>query len=430
MRRLAALLAFLLFAALAAFSPSPVLHAQEAVAADAPDYAAWESVATRGEAALEEGRASDDALAALRAELVEWRARFVAAQETNADRIETVRSQIEALGPLPAEGETETEEVAARRADLGDLLTELQAPARRASEAFSRAEGLIREIDAIIRDRQTEALLERETSPLNPSVWPAALSQLRATFSGALSELTTNWANPVRQATLRNDLPITLALLIVAVVMLIRGRIWMERLTASIFQRFGSRVAGFFISTGQVIVPTIGILLLTRALDSTGLLGLRGGVLLRALPVLVLSFFLARWIGERVFPKVGAALLDGDVPPEVRARFRWFAGAIGLTIGLRAVFAILAEQETYAPEVEAAVLFPFTVILGLLLFRLGRSLFALSRDIRDHESVGILGSSAITFLSRAAMVLGVLGPLLGAAGYLARRRGSPSFRPR
>ncbi|MEL6701777.1 MAG: DUF3772 domain-containing protein, partial [Pseudomonadota bacterium] len=131
-----------------------------AAAQTTPDYTAWEDVATRAEAAVEAARASDDAFAVLRAEVAEWRAEFQDAQNVNATRLETLRGQLAALGDAPAEGESEATEVAARRAELTDQIQRLEAPRRTAEEAFSRANGIIGEIDQIVRDRQAERLFE------------------------------------------------------------------------------------------------------------------------------------------------------------------------------------------------------------------------------------------------------------------------------
>ena len=389
----------------------------QGVAQEAPDYESWESVASRAEEVIGASRASDAAFEDLRSELVEWRERFLAAQDTNAARIETVRDQIEALGPPPAEGETEAEEVAARRAELNETLSGLLGPARRAEEAFRRAEGLIREIDSILRERQAEALLERAPTPLNPARWPAAWSRMAQSISGVLTEVRGNWSSSARQTALRNDLPITIGLLLVALVLLVRGRIWMERLTAKVFERFSDGIAGFFVSTGQVIVPTLGIYLLMAALESTGLLGLRGQAVVGALPSLVLAFYGALWVAGRVFPKTGETLLTGSVELDTRSRLRWLAGALGLVIGLSAVALALAEQDDYALDLLAMVEFPFIVLEGLLLLRIGQILGRQAKEMRADEDVGFFHSSVLGFISRASVVISVAGIGLGAAGY-------------
>lgn len=304
-RGLPALLMLALLAFAAPLSLVPAAAPAQTAEALVPDYEAWVAVAERAEEVIAAGRASDEAFEELRADLVAWRERFTAAQQINAARIATVESQIAALGPKPEEGTSEDEAIATRRAELEALLAELRAPALRAVEAHRRAEGLIREIDRIIRDRQAEAFLRREPSPLNPANWAEPVARLGESLAGIRSETATNWDRAGSQAGLRDDLPLVIALLVVAAVLLLRGRSWMERLSALTFDRMGGGVADLFVSLGQVIVPTLGTLLLVQAAEATNLLGLRGEAIVGALPWLTLGFFGALWIAGRLFPSRG-----------------------------------------------------------------------------------------------------------------------------
>lgn len=386
---------------------------------EAPDYEAWNTVARRAEGAIESGRASDEAYTALREELVRWREQFLAAQDINTARIATVRNQIAALGPAPAEGSTETEDLAARRAELNASLTELLAPVQRAVEAHSRAEGLVREIDSILRDRQADALLERDPSPLNPAQWPRAWTSLTSSMRATVQETERNWSSQARRTVLRDDLPVVVGLILVALVLLFRGRRWMEALTTRAFDRFGNTLAALAVSTGQVIVPTAGVMLLVGALVSSGLLGLRGLALAQSLPTLVLAFFTARWIAGRVFPKSGGTLLEGEVSAEQSAILRNLAGALGAVTGLFAVLGALARQENYEGAINAVLFLPLHVLGGLLLFKLGRVLRGYCRDAHGAANSGVFQLSIVAFMSRAAMLIGVVAPLLAAAGYTA-----------
>ena len=145
----------------------------------ATDYEKWKAVAARVETAVAEARASDPVLEELRRELVDWRARFQSAQSVNSEAIATVKAQISALGPPPENG-VEDPEIAAQREDLNAKVAALQAPVKAAEVAYSRADGLIRNIDNIIREPPASALLELKPSPLNPALWPGGLPVLTA----------------------------------------------------------------------------------------------------------------------------------------------------------------------------------------------------------------------------------------------------------
>lgn len=180
MRRIAAVLAVcligLFLVSTGAGPLSAVARAQETTTA--PDYAAWETVATRVEAVLEEAKASTGALEDLRAEVVDWREQFTTAQAANNSRIKTLRDQISALGEPPADGAEEPRDIADRRAELQSQLARAEAPRLKAEEAYLRADGLVKEIDTIVRERQAERLLKLGPSPLNPAHWATAFGDL------------------------------------------------------------------------------------------------------------------------------------------------------------------------------------------------------------------------------------------------------------
>ncbi|MGC9419188.1 MAG: DUF3772 domain-containing protein [Rhodovulum sp.] len=418
LRVMALALAFALAAPLSA----PTAIAQQATATDekAPDFDTWEQVATRAEDVLAQGRASDEALSELRAQLVDWRTRFLDAQGINAARIKTLREQISALGPAPAEGETEPDEIASRRAELNRQLAELQAPGLQAVEAHSRADGLIRELDSVIRERQASKLLELGPTPLNPAHWASGAEALRDTLARAYREVTQAWAQPSRRASFRQDLPATILFLTMAVVLLARGRRWVVLLSERLIhssKRRGKTVYASLVSLGQIVVPTLGLLLLVSALATTGLAGERLIGILFSLPVLGLTFFSARWLGARVFAEQLVSQRLFDLPSERMAEARFHATSMGIVVALSGLLGLVAEFGRFGDEARAVLGFPLVVAGGLLLLRMGQILIAQSRMEPGADQQRPYRNRVIGLVGRVAMSLGVLGPVLGAIGY-------------
>ncbi|MDP5347912.1 MAG: DUF3772 domain-containing protein, partial [Paracoccaceae bacterium] len=383
------------------------------------DYAAWQETASRAENAIEAGRASNVALEDLRAEVVSWREAFLAAQSSNGNRIGTIRTQIEALGTLP-EGATEPDEIAARRSELTEQLARLQAPVLAAEEAFTRANGIISEIDRIIRERQTDALLTLGPSPLNPVLWPQGLQSLLGTLSDLGGEISDAWSTPAQRDATLKDLPVTLVLTVIGLVLVLRGRRWATRLGARFYERWhrGRDVWGFLVSLTQVAIPMMGVYVLAEALFATGLVGIRGAQIVGVLPLWAAIMLGGRWLVGRLFPsRLSEPPLE--VQPERRSEARYYGTALAFMIVGQSAVGLLAEVGDVSPESAVVLGFPVLVLTALVLFRLGQFMTA-QMALQDAESAATsYRNRLVRLLSSGAKVVAVVAPLAGAVGYFA-----------
>ncbi|WP_174138415.1 DUF3772 domain-containing protein [Parasulfitobacter algicola] len=381
-----------------------------------PDYQQWENIATRAEDAIQAGRASSAALEQLRSQLAVWREGFLSAQNTNRARIETLQNQIASLGPAPEEGQTEAAEIASRRTALREQLTRLRAPIVTAEEAYSRANGLIGEIDRIVRDRQADALLRAGPSPVNPSHWDDALDAVQTTSVRIKDEVRNAWLSPAQRTELRQGLPVAIIFLIFALILILRGRIWMERLATKLSGR-GQGVWSFLISIGQIIIPMIGIIAITRAVYQSGLVGLRGDILLSVIPFMGLSFFAARWLGMRAFPRSDAqySLLTLDERQRRQARFNM--ASLGFLLGFVALIDAYKGYERYSAEVITVLQFPLIVLSCVILYRIANLIKAhLNADIQENTEKNYR-NGLLSILSKVIYGISFAGPIIAAFGY-------------
>ncbi|MDE4131587.1 DUF3772 domain-containing protein [Phaeobacter sp. QD34_3] len=387
---------------------------------------AWQKTASRAEEVIDTNRASSAALEQLRSELAGYRQGFLTAGSENADRIRTLKGQLEALGPAPTEGEGEAQDIAALRASLTQQLSALQVPRVVAEEAYRRADGLIAEIDKIVRERRTERLLERGASPLNPEHWPGAVSVLVSIGTALWQETVVQIVHDTTRERINDSLPAILALVILSALLLMRGRPW-ARAAGDYLREFGGMGTGvwsFVVSLLQVILPFVGILLLTKAVGLAGILGLRGTLLGSYVPLWALLILSFRWLGEQLFvPRGRPDLLP--VADNRRKQARLMVDLMALVLVLQDALGRLEQIERMSPEAEAVLAFPLILAASLLLVRLLRLTIASREASRSEveDTVGAGGSKIVALLQKGAYAIAILSPLLASAGYLSAAEG-------
>ena len=419
MRAVRALLLLLTLAVLAMPAVVPVLAQESAPTEEmAVDYAEWEKTAARAEAELEERSPSDERLDELRGQLANWRAAFTTAQSANSARIATVKEQIAALGPVPAEGETEAEEISVRRKELADRLVKLQAPGIAAEEAYRRADGLIREIDRVQRERQADALLRLWPSPINPGNWPEAMIGFTDTLTQLWNEFSEAWADPKARAQLLDNLPLIGLLLAAWAGLTIYARRWIVHFAERLQRRGGEmrrRALAVLASFGLVVVPVMGVVALSVALQLTGMLGEVGTRIAEALPAFGFLIFFAAWLGMWAFPRHqrdGAVL---PLPPERRAEGRFQSVMLGIVLALEGLRSAAMDPQEYSEATTSVMMFPVLVAGGLVLWRMGRVL----RVRRDETAPQSYVLTLLGLVGRGLGIIGIAGPVLAALGYVA-----------
>jgi small-conductance mechanosensitive channel len=382
------------------------------------DYSLWERMAERAEAEIANRDTSTERMEEIRTQLAKWRAALLNAQSANSARIATLRQQIDALGPAPAEGETEAEEISARRQELASQLVKLQAPGIAAEEAYRRADGLIDEIDRTLRERQADQLLQLWPSPLNPGNWPEAAIGFADTVQRLWDETVEAWEDPRARDEFYDNLPLIIVLLVVAVALVVYVRRWIELFTERLLA--GASVRGrhlwaLIASLGGIVLPTLGVVALSWALLASGMPGEVGGLIVVALPFAGLLVFTAAWLGARAFPRMqedGAIL---PLPPERRAEGRFLSVMMGLVIAADLLRGAAMDAQAYSDATTAVMSFPILLTGGLVLVRLGRTLRKTSEAGERGASYGL---RLIQLLARGMTVVGIGGPVLAGFGYV------------
>ena len=433
-RLIAALSLWGLLAALAGLALPTKIWAQEATVQQSY-LDDWHSTALRAEQAIDSNRASSAAFEQLRQDLTEFRQEFQAEKSKNQQRINTLQGQISALGAAPADGATEPADIAQLRNHLTLQLNQLKVPRIIAEEAFSRANGLIGEVDSIIRERRTKYLLQRAPSPLNPALWPDAFAALSWAGRTVWLETKTKIASDTTVERIWGSLPEILVLVVLGSFLLLRGRPLARRLGDHL-RGLGARGTGvwaFIVSLLQVALPLLGILSLTTALDVAGILGVRGTLMLDHLPTWTFILFSFHWLGEQLF-KTNREVSLMPVMVQRRGEARLMIDLWAVILVCQDILSQLYQLEDTALETQAVLSFPLILAAALVLYRLNRlgvargglaqvGLTKSAAEAEDQEPeqerrIAIGANRLFEVVRRGAFFLGYVAPLLAAVGYI------------
>ncbi len=369
------------------------------------------------EKTIENNRLPDEGFANLRGNLVDWREQFLAAQDVNAVRIEGLKAQIEALGPAPAEGESEAENVAERRAELNGQLKEASAPRIAAEEAFARADALISQIDATLRARQTDAMFRLQRTPLDPSLWPGAFAELRAVVERIHDEVAENLAADTSRNEFWQRIAIAVIFLVVASVLIARGPRMIERWLARIETRSGEHgriIYGFLVSFGGVLMAMAGVSLINAALISTGILGDLGTRAAIGINWAILASAVGRWLGGRLFPQRDAIPTPLALNESQRKAGRFYSLLLGLCAGLILLLSIINDQVEFDANHYGVINADLFLITGFVLFRLGGLIRAGGQVDKGEDQS--FGDHVERLIGGTVQLLSVAGPLAAIVG--------------
>ena len=376
-------------------------------------YDSWSKDATRAEAVVENAEASDVALEALRSQIVDWRQTFLDAQSQDIARVAILEEQLNALAPIP---ETGVDPLADRRAALSEQLNAARAPLLRAEEAYSRASGLIREIDQIISARRTSALLKLEPTPLAPSKWLTATTEVVGVISGLVDEVSDAFNNASARASFQsNFLNIILQLSLTIAFFFGASRVSLRARDLSQNVARNPRLAHLVAATIKTAMLVAAFYTLGAALLQTGMFEVRGALVLDAMPIWAGYIIAAIFISDRLATGSGSAF---ELPRDVEER------SIRRTFVLGALIFVIdhaLEHVFVFNEVGAASISVLHFVLILLgAYVLSRATVKL-RQASDSEDAGPDGVFAVRFarlLAQVGRFITIGAPVLGAVGYV------------
>ena len=381
---------------------------------------AWVATATRAEEVLETNLASTSALETLRAELLTQRSEALGLEVISQNNIVPLRTELDAFGPPPEEGMVEASEIAARRAEIEAEIVRESVPLLLAQAGYSRADGLIREINSLIRTRFSDTLIEQGPSPLDPTLWSEALGDVTHYLSRLIGEVRDTFAQETSRASLMQKAPLALLFAAIGIWMLLGVR----RGFADLVERglsMGGEITRWQTSLAdlaRLLVPSAGAAAVIFAIRSSEMAGVWGGAIVDVLPQIALSLIAAPWLGQSVF---GAAR-NSESSPAAKSGYRMTV-TLGVTYATSILLQAVSTQGEFSTETQAVLNFPLVAIAAYALYRLSRILKSgWIFDLNADDEVGNSGFIFSSVLSRLLILFAIVAPLLAAIGYFAAAR--------
>ena len=375
-------------------------------------YEDWNATAYQAELILANDASTTVSLEALRVKLSRSRSIFLDLREQGSTRLTSLKAQLAALGPEPSENDEEQSKITERRSALKLQIKVEEAPSREAAEAFERANGLIAEVDEIVRARQAAQLFELRKSPLNPSL---LIGSMKAVVTFVLS--TKDEYFETKTSASKNLLAI-LMWLFFAALLIWQGTFRIKKILNSILSSENEWQLMVKSRLSQLLPFGAMILAVTSVYYALKLVlpGSNGTVLLCGLYMVIAFGLSGSWLSKAIFsgdelnePLFKMADNNADTAVNTVGLLGWVLGAFFL---LENVFLQNVGDNNFiiAPN------FLLIIISSIALFRFAgiANKFEQNRGLDGDLS---FRQMSLRFLARIIKLISIVGPLIAAIGY-------------
>ena len=384
----------------------------------------WQKAIDDGITALSNGQTQMQRLEQVRAALAEVRSATGDIVDAGNIKARLLAAELAALGPAPAEGESEPETVKQRRAALETAYGEAYAPILDIEMIYRQADFLIKELDSRIRAQDVDDLLKGGPSPLNPQTWMTGIPDISRYVVFALTGARTG---VVERFSSENPAAVVLVSLALAVAGI--SVLTVFSFSAAKFdQRFWKRersliIRWLWIGAGyalRLIVPLIGLYLLMVALMVLGF-GLGDGedpfgVFLFALPMILT---LAHWFGRIVFAPEAPRLRLVAVSDEKAKLGQLLCDGLGVVMLAETGIELAGDAFYFVPE-ALSILSSLSVLAGsALMWSLAGIVVYAIRDQEEQNGSGLMQitTPVLAALARLMQVSAVAAAIAALIGY-------------
>ncbi len=407
----------------------PALAQEDPNAELAQMVAVWEVTADRAQVLLENTDASAPALEALRGSLAEQRSDALEFQVAAGKRVAALNRQLLALGPVPEASGDEAPEIALQRKGLKAQIDVARVPVVTADAAYRRADGLIEDLDSLMREQFTRRLISVGPSPLIPAYWSQPLADLTNVGGRIAKEIRGNITSTSQRNALVQRLPVVLLLVIAGFALVIAARRWILRWVEETMRHDPSQRQAFWLAAAlnvtRLLFPALGVAALLWAVQLSDLAGATGRGIIELLPWVAMVLIASSWVGNSVFspnlPK--QRLLEVD---DAGAKLgRRLSIALGVVLAISMLLDLLARQSKMTSESLAVLNLPLIAVGAFCLFKLSGLLRPKVVVVAEGEEGGrgeVLADSLLLTLSRVLLAVAIAAPVFSLTGYFAASR--------
>ena len=384
------------------------------------DIDAFNALASRAEKAVYGGQTSNDTLEQLRMSLSSARSAALETQSLRTGRSKIISDQIDALGPIPEDPDSEAKDIAELRASLAKQLAVAKAPLIVAEEAFRRANGLISEIDKTIRERSASAFLKLGVSPLSPNTWGSTISDIKKYFGQVRSEVVQSLNNPSSKVIRSNNLPGIIFFAILGLALIFPATKWVSQNMSIVNQRHDAKlkkVSYLAYSCLVFIAPLLGICFLIRSLEMLDIFGYRGEALTQAVMAMSVAVVSSYWLAHNLFKESGLTReLLGIASKRLVGAYS-VTILMGVALGLYWLINNLIQTADLSETSIAVMEFPLILIGSYGLITFSQRVKMYRARLISEKRITPISDRLSSLVLMLTLTTGLAGPISAAIGY-------------
>ena len=377
----------------------------------------WQKLAERAASVIEAAAASDSALEVLRKQLVDSRELAISAIEPLQERIERLEARARSLGTEGYEDESLAAASLVLQEAINEEVLRYSLPLGLLNGIVLQADGLIADLDFILKERTRLRLSERQLSPLSIQAWREAIPFLVIFIKRTISEITTQLALETQQEILVKKSPNFVFLFAFAVLLIL----FPERLVTPVAKKLGSWLGSSPPFANQtenlftyVLLPLIGVHFIGFAFISSGLLGPRSEAIIMVLPWAVGIHQISLWLGRYLN---GYSALLVDLPswkfrsPQLAFR------ALGLALALHALLGPVFIVGGADAAVAGVIRFPVLFIGAVGLFFGSILILSQATAVMSDDNIPQAYTRIVYLVAFVGICAALAGALLAIVGY-------------